>query len=524
MTATSGRLATAGATVAVMLLVSRLLGWVRVAVLAATFGPGPELDAFYAAFRIPDLVFQLVAAGSLSSALLPVLGGLIAGNEQARAWRLASTIANLLLIAMTVLAAGFAIFAPQLVPLLAPGFDQAVQAETVVMTRIMVLSPILLGLGSVATAVLNVQGRFAASALAPILYNLGIIGGAVVLTPILGAQGLAVGVVLGALGGLLIQLAPLWRIGIRYRRILDFGDPLARRVLVLLAPRTLGQGASQITFLVVTTLASGLGTGAVTEFNFAFTLAQVPMALIGMPLGIVVFPTLVRFLASGAVDEYAALLTRSLRFLVFLVIPLTAIVIVLSSQLVTLVLGFGRLSEADIASVAVTLGALTVGLIGFAVNPVLTRAFYAAEDTRTPVLAAVGGVAISVVLAPLLVGPFGLPGIGAAMAIANTLESLGLLVVLARRGGAVKLAPLGTHLVRVLAVTAPATLGALAVLGWVAGLGTGGWSGAFIEAAATGLAFGGIFVGLAFVLLREQLESLVSLLPIRRGGQSGGTS
>lgn len=518
---TGSRLATAGATVAVMLLVSRLLGWVRVAVLAATFGPGPELDAFYAAFRIPDLVFQLVAAGSLSSALLPVLGGLLAGDEQARAWRLASTIANLLLLAMTVLAAGFAIFAPQIVPLLAPGFDPAVQAETVAMTRIMVLSPILLGLGSVATAVLNVQGRFAASALAPILYNLGIIAGAVLLTPFLGAQGLAVGVVLGALGGLLIQLAPLSQIGIRYQRILDFADPLARRVLVLLAPRTLGQGVTQITFLVVTTLASALGTGAVTEFNFAFTLAQVPMALIGMPLGIVVFPTLVRLLASGAVDEYAALLTRSLRFLVFLVVPLTAIVIVLSSQLVTLVLGFGRLSEADISSVAVTLAALTAGLIGFVVNPILTRAFYAAEDTRTPVIAAIGGVAISVILAPLLVGPFGLPGIGAAMAIANTFESLGLLVVLARRGGAVRLAPLGSHLVRVIAATAPATIGALAVLGWIAGRGAGGWGGAFLEAAVSSLVFAGVFVGLAAIVLREQLVSLLAILPGRRGGSSG---
>ena len=521
MTTTGGRLATAGATVAVMLLVSRLLGWARVAVLAATFGPGPELDAFYAAFRIPDLVFQLVAAGSLSSALLPVLGGLLAGDEQARAWRLASTIANLLLIAMTVLAAGFAIFAPVIVPLLAPGFDPAVQAETVAMTRIMVLSPILLGLSSVATAVLNVQGRFAASALAPILYNLGIIAGAVLLTPFFGPRGLAVGVVFGALGSLAIQAAPLARLGIRYQRIVDFADPLARRVLVLLAPRTLGQGASQITFLVVTTLASALGTGAVTEFNFAFTLAQVPMALIGMPLGIVVFPTLVRFLASGAVDEYAALLTRSLRFLVFLVVPLTALVIVLSGQLVTLVLGFGRLSEADITSVALTLAALTTGLIGFVANPVLTRAFYAAEDTRTPVIAAVGGVAVSVILAPLLVGPFGLPGIGAAMAIANTLESLGLLVVLTRRGGAIQLAPLGAHLVRVVVVTVPATLAALAVHGWFAGRGTGGWGDAFVEAAVTSLVFGGILVVLAFVVLREQVDALLAILPGRRGGPPG---
>ena len=242
MTAPRGRLATAGMIVAAMLLVSRLLGWARVAVLAATFGPGPELDAFYAAFRIPDLVFQLVAAGSLSSALLPVLGGLLAGEERARAWRIASTITNLLLIVMALLAAAFALFAPAIVPLLAPGYPADVQAETVAMTRIMVLSPILLGVASAATAVLNVQGRFVASALAPILYNLGIIAGAVLLTPFFGARGLAVGVVLGALGNLAIQVVPLQRMGVHYRRIIDLADPLARRVLVLLAPRTVGQG------------------------------------------------------------------------------------------------------------------------------------------------------------------------------------------------------------------------------------------------------------------------------------------
>ena len=215
MTATR-KLVRAGIIVSAFFLVSRVLGFVRAVIVLNTFGAGPELDAFFAAFRLPDLIFQLVAAGALSSALIPVVSGLLGTGEEGRAWRVVSTVTNLMLAALLVLAAALFVLAPVIIPIITPGFDEAGWARTIDLTRIMLLSPIFLSLGSVATSVLNARGRFAASAIAPIVYNLAIIGGALVLGPSMGVTGLAVSVVAGSLGHLLVQLPNVWAVGYRH--------------------------------------------------------------------------------------------------------------------------------------------------------------------------------------------------------------------------------------------------------------------------------------------------------------------
>ena len=213
MTASRRGLARAGLLVSGAFLVSRLLGWVRVAIIAGSLGIGADADAFQAAFRLPDLMFQLVAAGALTSALIPVIAEMLHKDSDDRAWQVVSTVANLMLIALLVLAVGLFVFAPVLVPLTAPGYDPDRMDRTIALTRIMVLSPVFLALGSVATSVLNAGGRFAASVLAPILYNLGIIAGALFLYPVMGTAGLAAGVVLGSICHLAIQVRPLLREG-----------------------------------------------------------------------------------------------------------------------------------------------------------------------------------------------------------------------------------------------------------------------------------------------------------------------
>ena len=169
-------LARAGIIVSGAFLVSRVLGYVRLVVIGNTFGASADLDAFFAAFRIPDLIFQLVAAGALSSALVPVVSGLFITNERQRAWRVVSTVTNLMLIGLAILAAAFFVFAPAIVPIITPGFEGEQLDMTIQLTRIMLLSPIFLAMGAVATSVLNAGGRFSAAAIAPIVYNLAIIG------------------------------------------------------------------------------------------------------------------------------------------------------------------------------------------------------------------------------------------------------------------------------------------------------------------------------------------------------------
>ncbi len=431
---TSARtLAKAGLIVASTYLLSRILGYVRVLVIGTTFGASADLDAFFAAFRIPDLIFQLVAAGAVASALVPMVGGLLATGEQRRAWRVVSTVANIMLLGLALLAALAFVAAPALVALITPGFTAVQLAKTVDLTRIMLVAPILLALGAVATSALNADRRFAASAVEPLIYNLSIIGAAVLLSSSIGVTGLAIGVVAGSFGSLAIQLPPLARAGFRYSPRIDLSDADARRALVLMGPRVLGLGASQITMVVMTSISSGLGEGAVTAFTIALTLLQIPLGVIGVPLGIVIFPSLSRELAVGRAATYLQLVSRSLRILLYVMLPIAALGMALRVQIVELLLGYGRFNTAAVQLTADTLLLFLFGLAAHGSIGILARAFYARQDTRTPVAAAILAVVINTTLGVALVGRLGLPALGLAIATAAWVEASVLLVVLWRR-------------------------------------------------------------------------------------------
>ncbi len=507
------RLAQAGLIVTAAFLASRALGYVRVVVIATTFNIGRELDTFYAAFRIPDLVFQLVAAGALGSAVIPIVSGLLATNDDARAWRVVSTVMNLMLAALLVLAVVLFVLAPLLVPAIAPGFGPAELARTVELTRIMLLSPILLALGAVATSVLNARGRFAASALAPIAYNLGILGGAIFLAPALGVTGLAVGVVVGALGHLLVQVRPMFGVGFRYQPRIDLDEPLSRRVLVLMAPRALGLGATQVTFLAMTAFASALAAGSVSAFNIAMALLQIPLGVIGVPLGIVILPALSHELAAGAIADYVALVGRALRLLLFVMLPVAVLGIVLREEVVAMLFGRGAFTAAAIEVTATTLAVFLIGLAAHSLIGVLARAFYADQDTMTPVAAAIFTVAVNVVVGAVAVGPFGLAGLAFAIAAGAWIEAGILLVLLKRRFAALRLAPVGSTFVRAGVGSLVAGAAALAVL---AGLDQRGIDGpGFVEAvvrAVSAAAVGGVgYAAMSLLLRAPELPALVAV-------------
>ena len=520
----SRTLARAGLIVTAAFLLSRALGWLRLVVIGGTFGAAGELDTFFAAFRIPDLIFQLGAAGALGSALIPIVAGLLASGERDRAWRVVSTVTNLMLVAFAVLAAILAVLAPQLIDAMTPGFSRAQVEQTVGLTRLMLASPILLALGAVATSVLNAEGRFAAAALAPVLYNLAIIGGAVILAPAMGVTGLAAGVVAGSALNLLIQLPPIARLGFRYRPALDAADPAARRAMALMVPRAIGMGASQITFVVATTLASGLGAGAISAFNFAFTLLQIPIGVIGVPLGTVVFPSMARDLATGAVGDFLELLTRSLRVLLFVMLPITGIGMVLRTELVTLLFDYGRFDDRAIALTSDALLCFLVGLAAHSAIALLARAFYAGQDTRTPVAAAILAVAINSSLAVVLVGPLGLAGLALAIAIAAWIEAIVLFVILDRRHAELDLLP-------VLRMTVAASLASVmaAAVSWAANGGLAGVVGPdparpvlLLQAGLAGAAGGAAYLALAAALRIRELPTIVAVMTdlLRRRARS----
>ena len=429
---TARTLARAGLIVTAAFFLSRVLGWVRLVVITNLFGASTELDAYFAAFRVPDMLFQLVAAGALSSALIPVLSGLWTRGEEERGWRVVSSVLNVMLLVLAALALLVAIFAPQIVPLVVPGFDLVTTELAVRLTRIMLLSPVLLALGSVASSVLNGRGRFAAAAMAPLFYNGAVIAAAVFLAPLMGIEALAFGVVIGSLLHLFVQLPALLRERFQLSFRIDLGDPAARQALLLMAPRAIGLGAGQITFTVNTMLATGIGVGAVTAYTVAFTILQIPLGIIAMPLGVVIFPSLARAAAAGSMREFGQLVVRSMRLLLYVMFFFSAVGIVLRRQVVALLFDFG-FDERALDLTANTLSFLLVGLAGHALVVVLARSFYAGQDTRTPVMTAVLEVVVSVSVALATVGALGLSGLALGLATGAWFEASLLTFLLWRR-------------------------------------------------------------------------------------------
>lgn len=464
VTATRGRaaaiaLAQASLLLSAAFLLSRVLGYVRVAVLADRFGIGPELDAFYAAFRLPDLVYQLVAAGALTSGMVPVLAGLVATGQDARARRVVTTLGLIVTVTVGVAALGAWIAAPLIVPAITPGFSGAQLDETIALTRIMLIGPVLLSAGSVATSWMNARDSFGGGALAPAVYNLGIIAGALLLAPQLGVAGAAWGVVAGSILFLLAAWGvALVRGALPARQVAR--DPEVGRAIGLMLPRTLGLASSQLALTVLVAVASGLGAGAVAALATAQILLQLPLGLIGIPLGIVLLPSLAREVAVGNLGAYRDLLVRGLRALLLAMSGIAAAGAVLAVPVVALLFpGTARDGSAEL--VGGTLRLFLLGLPAHALIAVLARACYARSDTWTPVTFAIVAVVIDITLGIALAGPLGVAGLALAVAIGAWVEAAGLALVLRARAGlplAGILAPVPAILVASAATAATAWL------------------------------------------------------------------
>jgi len=353
----------------------------------------------------------------------------------------------------------------------------------------------------------------------------------VLLSGPLGVTGLAIGVVVGSLGHLLVQLPALARAGFRYMPRIDLSDEQARRALTLMGPRVLGLAVTQITFVVMTSLASNLGAGAISAYTIAFALLQIPLGVIGIPLGIVIFPSLSRELAIGRTDNYVELLTRSLRILIFVMLPITALAMVLRLQIVELLLGYGRFDQAAVQLTSDTLLLFMLGLTAHSAIDVLARAFYARQDTRTPVGAAILAVVVNIWLGVLLVGPLGLPALGLAIAAAAWIEALVLLWMLRRHEAGFDLGAVALMTLRVAIGSAAAAAAALAVLDASSALfGPGAAAGIhaqpgkivlLVEAALASVAGVLAFLAVAVALRIPELPSIVGIMVdlVRRRGR-----
>jgi len=263
-----GGVAGAAMVVAVGFLGSRILGLVRTMAIADAFGTSPDLDAYWVAFRLPDLIFQVLAGAAMGSAFIPTFARYVAQKNEAEAWRLASSLLNLVAILTAALAAAAAILAPWLVPLMAPGLEEGLQDKAVELTRIMLVSPFLFAVSGMLTGILNARQHFFLAAVAPMLYNLSIIFGAVFLSEPWGVRGLAAGVVLGSGLHLLVQVPGLFGVGMRYRLEANWRHRGVQEVARLMLPRMAGLAAAQANFVVAIFFASRLEEGSISALNY----------------------------------------------------------------------------------------------------------------------------------------------------------------------------------------------------------------------------------------------------------------
>ena len=421
--------------VSIMGLASRFLGLIRDRILASKFGAGDELDIYYAAFKIPDLIFNLLILGALSAAFIPIFTSLISNKKEKEAWDLVNNIFSLVLIVVIFVASVVFVFSSQLAGLITFGFEQEKRSAVASLTRIMLLSPIFLGFSGILGGILNSFRKFFFYSLSPIFYNIGIIIGALFFTEFMGLPGLAWGVVLGALLHLLVQWPEAIRCGLKLRFKIDIFDANLRKMIFLMIPRTMGLAVTQINFLVVTVLASTLNAGSLAVFNLANNIQSVPLGLFGISFAVAAFPILAGAWSTNNKKDFIHHFSKTFNNIIFFIIPFSAVFIVLRAQIVRIILGAGKFDWEDTILTFQALGIFSLSLFAQSIIPLLARTFYAIHDTKTPFFTGIFSEAANLFLALTLIKDYGILGLVWAFSISTVLNMFLLLIILRHKVG-----------------------------------------------------------------------------------------
>lgn len=444
---------------------SRVLGFVRDMVVARAFGASYVADAFYVAYRIPSLLRELFAEGSMSAAFVPVFTQTLTTDSREEARRLARAAFSVILVVVTTVTVLGIAFAPWLVAVIAPGFgDDPRQAElTTDLTRIMFPYLLWISLAALAMGVLNSVRAFAAPAFSPALFNLAIIAAVFALAPFLNEPVLAVacGVFIGGLAQLLVQLPSLRRAGMGLGWLWQPDHPGLKRMGRLLVPTLVGLSVSQVNIFINTLLASYLAQGSVTFLYYAMRLVQFPLGVFGVALSTALLPTLSTHATKQDVVALRETMAFGLRLILFITIPAMIGLIALRTPIIHVLFQHGKFVAADTAGTAAAVLGYTVGLWAFAGVRVVVPVFYARQDTRTPVLVAAAAVLVNIGLSLVLMGPLGHGGLALATAIASCVNFTVLVIVLRRQLG-----PFGGLRVARSAALAVVASAPAALIGW----------------------------------------------------------
>ncbi len=438
---TGGRIARAAGTIMAAFVFSNLVGLLAKTLTARAFGTGIESNAFFAANRFSEILFNLVAGGALGSAFIPVFTGLLVEKQKERAWELASSVSNIVAAVLIVFSLLTILFSKQIVRMiLAPGFAGEEVKLTAQLLQIQVISSVIFGLSGLVMGILNSHNHFLLPAIAPAMYQLGWIFGIYFLAPGIGIFGLAWGVVAGSVLHLLIQIPILMKLPDRFYKFqLGLHIPEVREVARLMAPRVLGVAVVQLNFLVNTILASFQREGSITALGLAFPLMIMPEAAIAQSIAIASLPTFAGQVAKNQIGEMRSTLSGTLRSVIMLSLPATIGLVILRRPLISLLYRGQAFGENSTNLVAWALLWYALGLVGHSIVEIISRAFYALHDTKTPVYVGIGAMSLNLGFSFLFTFLFSragwlpLGGLALANSAATAVESVILTLLIRKR-------------------------------------------------------------------------------------------
>ena len=379
------------------MILSRFFGLIRDRLLASTFGPSVELDIYFAAFRIPDLIFSVVLAGGVLVSLLPLFSDYYKKDKD-EAWKLINSVINIFVIALLVFSVLLFIFTPELVALLLPGLAFEYIGQTVILVRLLFTGVFFLGLSSIFSTVINYFDRFVVYSLAPILYNICIILGIIFLAPTLGNLGPAIGVVVGAFFHFLIQFLPTLKYGFKYRPIIDLNFKGVKDFFKLLFPRIISAAASQVNLLVVIAIASTIAVGSISFFTLADNLRNLPLGFIGVAFATAVFPHLSKAITDKRMEDFSLQLRKVFQAIIYLALPITILTFIMRDLIVNIILGTGQFTGYAVEITGACLGIFALSLIFQCLEPTILRAYFSIKDTKTPAIISLAFLVVNFIL------------------------------------------------------------------------------------------------------------------------------
>ncbi len=505
--------------------VAKAISLAQTVIIARVFGVSAEWDAYVAANSIPELIFTLIAGGALAHAFIPVFSGFLARGDRQGAWRTATHVINTVFSVTLAVSIVAFLAAPWLVAtVVAPGFGAAAQAQTVELMRILLLSTLIFSVSGISMGILQSHNHFLLPALAPIMFDVGILFGVLFLLDEFGVNGVAMGAVLGAALHFGVQVPGLIHFRARWWPELGLRDPTLWRILRLMLPRIAGLGVFSLNFIVMNNIASRLGEGSVSALSWGWRLMQIPQTLIGTAMGTVIFPTLAALSELGDEDGKRGAMSGALRFIMIASIPSAVGLIFVGQPLISL-LERGAFDASASALVYNTLRFFALGIIAHSALEVVARSFYADKDTLTPLWAALGGAAINLVLSFTLSGvaaveadPTQNTGNVGGLALANTIgtafEVGVLLFILRRRWHGIHENALASTTLKTLAASLVMAVAIVIINAlWVSlGLAERGLEFTIVQIAVETIVGVLVFLGVAFALRMEELRAILALV------------